>query len=81
MAKVQGEGDYEAGRRYNTRTRTFVAKAGAAATRKPAGGVDNAALRKAKAKSRAGVQDARDAGVFRTLEAKRNKSSSRARSR
>lgn len=73
MPKVQGEGDYESARRYNTRTKDFVKKAGASATKRPTGGVDEAALRKAKSKSRAGGQDARDAALLSKLETKRAK--------
>src|SRR5262245_13412544 len=46
MAKVQGEGDYESARRYNERTRNFMKKAGASATKRATGGVDAGALRK-----------------------------------
>ena len=53
MAKIQGEGDYESARRYNARTRKFVAKKGKAATKRATGGVDAGALRKAKSKSKA----------------------------
>jgi hypothetical protein len=77
MAKVQGEGDYESARRYNSRTRDFVKKAGAGATKRATGGVDQAALRKAKSKSKAGGQDARDATILRKLETKRAKKKSR----
>lgn len=77
MPKVQGEGDYESARRYNTRTRKFMAKAGASATRRPTGGVDEQALRKARSKAKSGGQDARDARVLRSLETKRAKPSSR----
>jgi hypothetical protein len=77
MAKIQGEGDYESARRYNSRTRKFVAKKGAAAGKRATGGVDAGALRKAKSKSKAGGQDARDAKVFRTLQGKRAKAGSR----
>jgi hypothetical protein len=76
VAKIQGEGDYESARRYNSRTRKFVAKKGAA-TKRATGGVDAGALRKAKSKSKAGGQDARDAKVFRTLESKRGKAAAR----
>lgn len=76
MARVQGEGDYESARRYNSRTRKFVAKKGAASKR-ATGGVDAGALRKAKSKSKAGTQDARDAKVFRTLTSRRGKSAAR----
>jgi hypothetical protein len=78
VAKIQGEGDYESARRYNSRTRKFVAKKGKAATKRPTGGVDSGALRKAKSKSKAGAQDERDARVFRSLETKRGKAASRA---
>ena len=71
MAKVQGEGDYEAARRYNSRTKKFVAKAGKAATKRATGGVDQAALRKAKSKAKSGGEDARDAVIMRKLETKR----------
>lgn len=64
MARVQGEGDYESARRYNARTRKFV-KTSAAADQRATGGVDQGALRKAKSKSRAGGQDARDASLMR----------------
>ena len=70
MAKVQGEGDYESARRYNTKTRSFVKKAGKTATKRATGGVDEAALRKAKSKSKGGKQDARDATLLRTLVAR-----------
>jgi len=73
MGKIQGEGDYESARRYNSRTRKFVQTRGSE-VKPPRGGVDEAALRKAKSKARAGGQDARDAGVFRNLEGKRGKS-------
>jgi len=52
MAKVQGEGDYASARRYNSETRKFVKSKGKAATRAPGGGVDRAALRKARSKAR-----------------------------
>ena len=81
MAKVQGEGDYQSARRYNERARSFVKKAGAKATKRVTGGVDQAALRKAKSKSKAGGQDARDATLLRKLETKRAKSTSRTRAR
>jgi hypothetical protein len=77
VAKIQGEGDYESARRYNSRTRKFVAKKGKAATKRATGGVDAGALRKAKSKSKGGGQDARDAKVFRTLATKRGKSAAR----
>jgi hypothetical protein len=66
MGKVQGEGDYESARSYNTRTRRFM-KSGKAAKAAPRGGVDDSALRKAKSRAKRGDQDARDARVFRTL--------------
>ena len=66
MSKVQGEGDYESARRYNTRTRRFMESG--KATKTPARGrVDKDALRKAKSPARHGEQDSRDARVFRTL--------------
>jgi hypothetical protein len=77
MPKIQGEGDYESARRYDKRTRDFVKKAGANATKRATGGVDQAALRKAKSKAKAGGQDARDAALLRNLEAKRAKKSTR----
>lgn len=73
MAKVQGEGDYESARRYNARTSRFVKKAGAKATQRATGGVDQGALRKAKSKAKAGGQDARDAAILTRLEKKRAK--------
>jgi hypothetical protein len=78
MPKVQGEGDYESARRYNSRTKDFVKKAGAGATKRATGGVDEAALRKAKSKAKAGGQDARDATLLRNLQAKRAKKKSSA---
>jgi hypothetical protein len=81
MAKVQGEGDYESARRYNSRTKDFVKKAGAGATKRPTGGVDQGALRKAKSKAKAGDQDARDATILRNLETKRAKKSASSRGR
>jgi hypothetical protein len=69
MSKVQGEGDYESARRYNTRTRRFVDTGKDATTVKKKGGVDAGALRKAKSRAKRGDQDARDARVFRTLTA------------
>jgi hypothetical protein len=77
MPKVQGEGDYESARRYNARTRSFMKKAGKSATRRATGGVDEGALRKARSKSKAGGQDARDAAVLRSLEKKRAGSTTR----
>jgi hypothetical protein len=82
MAKVQGEGDYESARRYNAKTRKFVKKAGKTATKRATGGVDTAALRKAKSKSKGGRQDARDADLLRTLTARKaKKGGARARAR
>ena len=82
MAKVQGEGDYESARRYNARTKQFVKKAGAKATKRASGGVDEAALRKAKSKSKGGAQDARDAALLTRLETKRaRKPAGRARAK
>ena len=72
MAKVQGEGDYASARRYNSETRKFVkAKGAAAASRAPGGGVDQAALRKARSKARDGGQDGRDAKLMAQAEKKR----------
>ncbi len=73
MAKVQGEGDYESARRYNSQTRKFVKARGAAATRGPGGAVDEAALRKARSKARDGGQDTRDAKVMSKAEGARKK--------
>jgi hypothetical protein len=82
MAKVQGEGDYESARRYNAKTRSFVKKAGKTATRRATGGVDEAALRKAKSKSKGGKQDVRDATLLRTLVARKaRKGGARTRAR
>jgi hypothetical protein len=81
MPKVQGEGDYESARRYDKRTRDFVKKAGPNATKRATGGVDQAALRKAKSKSKGGKQDARDAALLRSLEAKRAQKSTRSSAR
>ncbi len=66
MAKVQGEGDYESARRYNSQTRKFVKAKGVAATRGPGGTVDEAAERKALARARDGgpAERARDAKVM-----------------
>ncbi len=71
MAKVQGEGDYESARRYNSETRKFVKAKGAAASRAPGGGVDKGALRKALSKARDGGQDKRDAKVMAKSEKRR----------
>jgi hypothetical protein len=82
MAKVQGEGDYESARRYNSKTRSFVKKAGKTAAKRPTGGVDAGALRKAKSKSKGGKQDARDADLLRNLTARKaKKGGPRARAR
>ncbi len=64
MAKIQGEGDYESARRYNSRTRKFVAAKGAAAERGPRSGLDVKAERKALSRARSGAQDKRDAKVM-----------------
>lgn len=77
MAKIQGEGDYESARRYNARTRKFVAKKKGAATKRATGSIDTGALRKAKSKSKGRGQDERDAKVFRTLVSKRGKPAAR----
>jgi hypothetical protein len=75
MAKIQGEGDYEAARRYDERTKRFMKTGGAEAANPesgvPEGGVDEEALREAKEHAKAGDQDARDARVFRNLEEKK----------
>ncbi|HWG30070.1 MAG TPA: hypothetical protein VN676_05935 [Steroidobacteraceae bacterium] len=71
MAKVQGEGDYVSARRYNSETRKFVKAKGAAASRAPGGGVDQAALRKALSKARDGGQDKRDAKLMAKTEKRR----------
>ena len=82
MAKVQGEGDYESARLYNSKTRSFVKKAGKTATKRAKGGVDEGALRKAKSKSKGGKQDARDADLLRSLASRKaKKGTSRARAR
>jgi hypothetical protein len=60
MAKIQGEGDYVSARRYNSETRKFVKAKGAAASRGPGGGVDEAAERKALSKARDGGKAERD---------------------
>jgi hypothetical protein len=81
-AKVQGEGDYESARRYNSRTRSFMKKAGKSATKRATGGVDAGALRKAKSKSKGGGQDARDADLLRSLTSRKaKKGGTRARAR
>jgi hypothetical protein len=81
-AKVQGEGDYESARRYNSRTRSFMKKAGKSAMKRATGGVDAGALRKAKSKSKGGGQDARDADLLRSLTSRKaKKGGTRARAR
>ena len=62
--KVQGEGDYESARAYNKDTRKFVDQNPEAAVSKDPGPIDEAALAKAKAKSRGGGQDERDLKIF-----------------
>jgi hypothetical protein len=79
MPKVQGEGDYASARRYNARTKKFMEKAGAGATKRASGGVDSGALRKAKSKAKAGGQDARDAALLSNLARKRAKSKSKSK--
>lgn len=68
MGRVQGEGDYEAARRYRTRARRFIDQRGAEAANPesglPQGGVDEKALREAKRHAKAGDQDARDARLL-----------------
>jgi hypothetical protein len=78
MGRVQGEGDYEAARRYRARTRRFMDQRGAEAANPesglPAGGVDDKALREAKRRAKAGDQDARDARLL-TEKVRRSKTS------
>ena len=82
MARVQGEGDYESARRYNSRTRSFMKKAGKKATKRATGGVDAGALRKAKSKSKGGKQDARDEKLLVSLMSRKSKrTGTRARAR
>jgi hypothetical protein len=68
MGRVQGEGDYEAARRYRGRTRRFMDQRGAEAANPesglPQGGVDEKALREAKRHAKAGDQDAKDARLL-----------------
>ncbi len=70
MGKVQGEGDYEAARRYRARTKRFMDARGSEAVNPESGvpavdpGVDEKALREAKGHAKAGDQDARDARVI-----------------
>ena len=71
MAKVQGEGDYASARRYNAETRKLVKAKGQAASRAPGGGVDRAALRKARSKARDGGQDQNDAKLMARTEKRR----------
>lgn len=71
----QGEGDRESARRYNRRTREHVARMSPAqlrpdqTTQSEAEGSE--ARKAARARSRAGGQDLRDAAVFRALERRR----------
>lgn len=73
--KVQGEGDYEAARRYNKETRKFVEekeksgeiKGDAAQATDKLSPAEKAALKHAKS----GGQDKRDADLLRNLEKKR----------
>lgn len=64
MGKVQGEGDYESAREYNKDTKEFVDRNPKEAVEKKAGPVDEAALAKAKARSKGGNQDERDLKIF-----------------
>jgi hypothetical protein len=72
-SKVQGEGDYEAGRRYNRKTREFV-KEHEAAGEDLAGAAEEAspqlteAEREALKHAKSGSQDERDAELLRQLE-------------
>jgi hypothetical protein len=78
MGRVQGEGDYEAARRYRARARRFMDQHGAEAANPesglPDGGVDEEALREAKRHAKAGEQDAKDARVLAQRVRKRKKS-------
>jgi hypothetical protein len=68
MGRVQGEGDYDAARRYRARAQRFVDQRGAEAVNPesglPQGGIDEKALGEAKRHAKAGDQDARDARVL-----------------
>jgi hypothetical protein len=68
MGRVQGEGDYEAARRYRARTKRFIDQRGAEGANPesglPEGGVDEKALQEAKRHAKAGDQDARDARLL-----------------
>ncbi len=80
MAKIQGEGDYASARRYNSETRRFVKAKGAVATRAPGGGVNEAALRKARSKARDdGTEDRRDAKLISDAEKRRKPAGRRSR--
>jgi hypothetical protein len=75
-SKVQGEGDYEAARRYNERTREFVEdkqQAGRKLDASAAEAVDDltAPEREALSHAKRGDQDQRDAELLRKRESKR----------
>jgi hypothetical protein len=77
MGRVQGEGDYEAARRYRARARRFMDQRGAEGANPesglPEGGIDENALREAKRHAKAGDQDAKDARVLtRRVRASKN---------
>ncbi len=63
MGKMQGEGDYEAARRYREKT-TAAASRGAAKKKAPAKSGDERAAAKGKARGKAAGQDKRDAMVM-----------------
>ena len=70
MGRVQGEGDYEAARRYRARAKRFVDQRGAEAANPESGlpggdgGVDEQALREARRHAKAGDQDVKDARLL-----------------
>jgi len=68
MGRVQGEGDYEAARRYRARTRRFMDQRGGESANPesglPEGGVDEQALQEARSHAKAGDQDTRDARLL-----------------
>jgi hypothetical protein len=82
-SKIQGEGDYEAARRFNEKQRKFVQRGGA--VKKTDGTVTSdmaAAEKAAKARAKLGDQDGRDAVlttqlVRAKLEQKKDKGTSR----
>lgn len=75
-SKVQGEGDYEAARRYNDKTREFVKEKQEAGqdlegTAQQAQDELTPAEREALKHAKRGDQDGRDAELLRKLETKR----------